>query len=581
MGKWITRRKRYQLLVGIAAIIFGVCMLFGYAAAKSKSSGNTPNKPMSCNDREYYLVELGKYVFFDEKISEPKRMGCVTCHDPDTGGTGSVSGVNLHQVAITGANPHRVGNLKPPTNAYASFIASFHECNTGGIGPVFGLQDYCGGNFWNGRSEGNLDIYNTIFPGGATEPIGYEVFEGAADWLEPCYYKYLGPVADQALNPFPNDVEQNVPDGEYEELFGAEAVCKHVASAKYAELFEKAWKEPIDCENRVDLDFKRIAVALSAFQASPDLNSFSSKRDKALRAELACACYDSSLTVYSEQNCVDYRACYDSSSPKYNENECRALRENDDQPDCDDSIKYDNDYTNSPGKFPLVGFTDQENFGHDLAYGIESELNPDPDGDDGPLHQKNANCAVCHTDNPATDTGDELFQLYSADDYHNIGTPPNPEIPDTGVDPDLGIAGHVFVDDDSDGENDYPPGFFKTPTFRNVNKRKGEGFIKAYTHNGWFKSMESIVHFYNTAATTFTIGPKLHNVELCPPDIVTEKDALANNCWPAPANGGSAIPFIVGNLGLTADDEAAIVAYLRTLTDEHTATAPKPYKPEY
>ena len=119
MRKWITKRRRYHLLVGIAAIIFMVCMLFGYAAAKSKSSGDSAYEPQPC---DYNLVQLGKYVFFDEKISEPKRMGCVTCHDPNTGGTGSVSGVNLHQVAITGANPHKVGNLKPPTNAYATFI---------------------------------------------------------------------------------------------------------------------------------------------------------------------------------------------------------------------------------------------------------------------------------------------------------------------------------------------------------------------------------------------------------------------------------------------------------------------------
>jgi cytochrome c peroxidase len=32
-----------------------------------------------------------------------------------------------------------------------------------------------------------------------------------------------------------------------------------------------------------------------------------------------------------------------------------------------------------------------------------------------------------------------------------------------------------------------------------VDKRPYKAFTKAYAHNGWFKSMESIVHFYNTA----------------------------------------------------------------------------------
>jgi cytochrome c peroxidase len=86
---------------------------------------------LDANEPDYDLKLLGKYVFFDT-ISNPKRMACVTCHDPDTGGRGSVSGVNLHQVAITGANPHTAGSLKPPTNAYASLIAPFnHDCGPG------------------------------------------------------------------------------------------------------------------------------------------------------------------------------------------------------------------------------------------------------------------------------------------------------------------------------------------------------------------------------------------------------------------------------------------------------------------
>ena len=220
-------------------------------------------------------------------------MACVTCHDPATGGTGSVSGVNLHQVAITGANPHTVGNLKPPTNAYATFIESFRDCNSGGLGR----RNKCGGNFWNGRAEGN-DI--PVFPDGATKHIGYEVFyttEGeplGGDVWE--YADHFGGTADQALNPPPNPVEQNI---------DRQAVCLHVALSKYAELYERVWGVGIDCsddevevsapdvdapEKAFDISFKRLMLAVCSWQASYDLNSFTSKRDKALRAELACAC---------------------------------------------------------------------------------------------------------------------------------------------------------------------------------------------------------------------------------------------------------------------------------------------------
>ena len=42
-------------------------------------------------------------------------------------------------------------------------------------------------------------------------------------------------------------------------------------------------------------------------------------------------------------------------------------------------------------------------------------------------------------------------------------------------------------------------GKHKVPTLRNVDLRNGpEGFVKAFGHNGYFKSLEEIVHFYNT-----------------------------------------------------------------------------------
>jgi cytochrome c peroxidase len=41
----------------------------------------------------------------------------------------------------------------------------------------------------------------------------------------------------------------------------------------------------------------------------------------------------------------------------------------------------------------------------------------------------------------------------------------------------------------------------RVPTVRNVDKRPDETYVKAYSHNGYFKSLWSIVHFYNTRDT--------------------------------------------------------------------------------
>ena len=102
---------------------------------------------------------------------------------------------------------------------------------------------------------------------------------------------------------------------------------------------------------------------------------------------------------------------------------------------------------------------------------------------------------------------------------------------------------------------------------RNVAKGLSSRFSKAYTHNGWFKSLDSLVHFYNTRRVkTPCEDPSINIVD------ATEAEALANNCWPAPEFGGVAPTF--GSNGLTTAQEAAIVAYLKTLSDVFTPRRP-------
>ncbi|WP_290577996.1 cytochrome-c peroxidase [Ketobacter sp.] len=492
-------------------------------------TSTTTYSELSSSEVDFELKLLGKYIFFD-KISRPSRMACATCHDPDTGGTGSISGVNLHQVAITGADPHTTGALKPPTNAYASLVPPFHECGLGGvrIGGFPTGAGYCGGNFWNGRAEG---ADSPVLPG-ATKHIGVEVFQGA-DPGNPIwnYAIYFGGTSDQALNPMPNPVEQNIE---------RQAVCEHVANAKYAELYEIAWGETIDCsedevsivgadvssETKFDISFKRMMLAIGAWQSSADLNSFSSRRDVALRQELAC--FD-----------AEYAEYYDAAVCKHA------------------------DYLTSPGRFPLVGLTDQENLGHDLFY--NTNFPPIPGRQPPRTDLPTTNCSFCHLSESSSPDGTGVFERYTDDAYHNIGIPVNPLLP---ADPDPGIAGHAEQSPLVD------VGGFRTPTLRNVDKRKGKGFTKAYGHNGWFKSLESIVHFYNTGKSK----PFCESV-IPYPGPFSEKDALAFDCWPEPEWPQTvATPLLVGALGMSPDQEAALVAYLKTLTDQETATPPKPYK---
>ena len=99
-------------------------------------------------------------------------------------------------------------------------------------------------------------------------------------------------------------------------------------------------------------------------------------------------------------------------------------------------------------------------------------------------------------------------------------------------------------------------GKHKVPTLRNVDLRPDETFVKAYGHNGYFKSLEGIVHFYNTRDVLPTC-----------PGAYTETEALAAGCWPPPEVAENVNRDELGNLGLTFEEEADIVAFMKALSD--------------
>jgi cytochrome c peroxidase len=168
------------------------------------------------------------------------------------------------------------------------------------------------------------------------------------------------------------------------------------------------------------------------------------------------------------------------------------------------------------------------------------------------LFQGKAGCKACHPSNGR-------FPLFTDFTYDNLGVPKNPENPVYDYAPsfvDLGLGG--FLDTRADyvayaEEND---GKVKVPTLRNVDLRPFPEFVKAYSHNGYFKSLKGIVHFYNTRDV----------LPVCPDDY-TEAQALAANCWPPPEVEETVNRDELGNLRLTDEEEDAIVAFLKTLSD--------------
>ena len=119
----------------------------------------------------------------------------------------------------------------------------------------------------------------------------------------------------------------------------------------------------------------------------------------------------------------------------------------------------------------------------------------------------------------------------------------------------------------------------RVPTLRNIDQRPHPDFVKAYMHNGVFKSLKEIVHFYNTRNLTTVPGEvidfnrddpyaRLRGTPLWPRPEYPFPSSILNPAGDTAERGGQ-----VGNLGLTDEEEDHIVAFLKTLTDGYAPGA--------
>ncbi len=177
------------------------------------------------------------------------------------------------------------------------------------------------------------------------------------------------------------------------------------------------------------------------------------------------------------------------------------------------------------------------------------------------LFKGKAKCANCHLieDNP-----NGTPPLFTDFTFDNLGIPKNPQNPWYAMDTTFNKEGPNWIDPGlSEFLNEKPQyamyaeenyGKHQVPTLRNVDKRPSPEFVKCYGHNGYFKSLEEMVHFYNTR----DVLPAAEEVSDPKPGV---------NCWPKPEISTNMNNTELGNLGLTAAEESAIVEFMKTLSD--------------
>jgi len=322
-----------------------------------------------------------------------------------------------------------------------------------------------------------------VFHYDATEGL----FIGGNFWDGRATGERLGnPAAEQALGPFLNPVEQNNPS--------KMVVLEKVERSKYADLWEMVWGEPISYGTPAEIEenYDRIGLAIGAYEGSSEVNPFSSKFDMFWRM---AGRYGMDVTAIDMGNWQTYGD---------------------------------------------LGLSTDELMGLAL-FNDESK----------------GMCSACHPLDPYVVGGVEkppLFTDYSFDNlgvfknlenpfydmdeiYLDDGSPINP-MGDAWIDPGLGGFLETRPEWADMAEENW--GKHKVPTLRNVDKRPGNSFKKAFAHNGALKSLKEVVHFYNT-----------RDVEAWPPPEVAENINTDE----------------LGNLGLTNLEEDFIVLFMTTLSD--------------
>ena len=168
------------------------------------------------------------------------------------------------------------------------------------------------------------------------------------------------------------------------------------------------------------------------------------------------------------------------------------------------------------------------------------------------LFDGDAQCGLCHVTEGIT--GDGSPALLTDFSYDNLGTPPNPQIPGMpAFDP--GLLGNPNLDA-ARGEPspvEEVEGRQKVMSLRNI------ALTAPYMHNGVFKTLKEVVHFYNTR----DVLPE------CTDPADSSNPGFAKTCWPKGEFHSTRNTSELGNLGLSEQDEEDIVAYLKTFTDNY------------
>jgi cytochrome c peroxidase len=330
------------------------------------------------------------------------------------------------------------------------------------------------------------------------------------------------PLADQAIGPPLNPVEMANPD--------KATYVTDVAASEYADLFEQVWGA--GSLEDIEAAYDQAGLSVAAFERTALFGQFNSKYDYYL-----ATCLAGGGT----------------------------------QADC------------AVGFGPVAEAVGTSIFSKKEWDGFQLFMNETNDND-GILEQgEGAMCVLCHVANwtaaadytlpvvvPDWAPAGMVPPVFTDFTFDNLGVPKNWDSPFLYQDPQFNPAGEDFIDlglyrflteAEADGQPWYlatelpadyvladEMGKFKVMTLRNIH------LTRPYAHNGYFKGLEDITHFYNTR-------------DALPDCAMVDKPKEGDNCWYVPEVPATVNDAELGNLGLSDKDEDDLVKFMKTLSD--------------
>lgn len=170
-----------------------------------------------------------------------------------------------------------------------------------------------------------------------------------------------------------------------------------------------------------------------------------------------------------------------------------------------------------------ASFTIQEQQGHDLF-----------------IAEDKGNCAACH---PVPDReSSKIESVFTDFSYDNLGIPKNKLVRSLNKKETNFVDNGLF--DNPEVSDIELKGAFRVSSLRNV------AVTAPYMHNGVFRDLATVVHFYNSRDVSGAINPE------------------TQSSWAASEIDSTKNTEELGDLGLSNEEINAIVAFMKTLTDE-------------